>query len=365
MKFISDYRDKATVERYLTLIRKKAINEYSIMEVCGGHTMAIHKFGLPDLLPENVKLLSGPGCPVCVTQKNYIDKAIELSKNQDVIICTFGDLIRVPGSFSSLEKQKAENANIRMVYSVMEAVDLAIENKNKRIIFLAIGFETTAPSTAVAIVRASELKLKNFFVLSAHKLMPPAMSAIIDFGVKINGYLCPGHVSTITGSNIFNFIPEKYKLGCVVSGFEPIDILQSIYMLLLQFNENKPKVEIQYKRAVTAEGNTKAQQYMQTVFEPADDNWRGIGIIEKSGLRIRPEYELFDAEVQYSFPDLVTIEDKGCICGEILKGLKTPVDCPMFNKNCKPENPVGACMVSSEGACQAYYKYRLNNLNAI
>jgi len=364
MKFISDYRDKEIVKRYLALILKQVQREYKIMEVCGGHTMAIHRFGLPQILPKNVKLLSGPGCPVCVTQKRYIDKAIELSKDTDHVICTFGDLIRVPGSFSSLEKQKAENSNIRIVYSVMEALDYAIANQNNKVIFLAIGFETTAPSTAVAIVRASELKLKNFFVLSAHKLMPPAMKAIIDYGVKIDGYLCPGHVSTITGSNIYNFIPQKYKLGCVVSGFEPIDILQSIYMLLVQFNENKPKVEIQYKRAVTVEGNLKALNFIQTVFEPADDNWRGIGNIEKSGLKIRPEFSAFDADVQFSLSEIITIEDKGCICGEILKGLKTPLDCPMFNKSCKPENPVGACMVSSEGACQAYYKFRLTNQNA-
>jgi hydrogenase expression/formation protein HypD len=325
--------------------------------------MAIHRFGLPQILPENVKLISGPGCPVCVTQKRFIDIAIELSKDPANIICTFGDLIRVPGSFSSLEKQKAENSNIRIVYSVMEALNLAAANKNKKIIFLAIGFETTAPSTAVAIIRASELKLKNFFVLSAHKLMPPAMKAIIDFGVRIDGYLCPGHVSAITGSIIYNFIPEKYKLGCVVSGFEPVDILQSIYLLLMQFNEQNPKVEIQYKRAVTIEGNKKALYFMQKVFEPADDNWRGIGIIENSGLKIRSEFSSLDAEVQFSLPDLITIEDKGCICGEILKGLKTPLNCPMFNKSCKPENPVGACMVSSEGACQAFYKFRLNDLN--
>jgi hydrogenase expression/formation protein HypD len=363
MKFISDYRNKETVDRLLALILRKASGSYTFMEVCGGHTMAIHRFGLPDLLPQNVKLISGPGCPVCVTPKKYIDTAIELSKNPEHIICTYGDLIRVPGSYSSLEIQNAENSNIRIVLSVLDAVELAKEHKNKNIIFLAIGFETTAPATAVAIVKASELKLKNFFVLSSHKLMPPAMKAIVDIGVKINGYLCPGHVSTITGSSIYNFIPEKYKLGCVVSGFEPVDILQSIYMLIEQCNHNDPKVEIQYKRAVTIEGNLKAQEFLQKVFIPANDEWRGIGVIEKSGLAIRNEFSAFDASVQFPLPNVKTVEDKGCICGEILKGLKTPFDCKLFARTCRPDHPVGACMVSSEGACQAFYKFRKEKQN--
>jgi hydrogenase expression/formation protein HypD len=362
MKYISEYRDNQQVNGYIKAISAICTREYTIMEVCGGHTMAIHRFGIPGLLPNEIKLVSGPGCPVCVTDRSFIDKAIELTQNQDNLICTFGDLIRVPGSFSSLEKQKAEYDNVRIVYSILEALDLAVKNDSKNVIFLAIGFETTAPSTAVAILKACELRLNNFFILSAHKVMPPAMKAIVDFGVKIDGYLCPGHVSTITGSKIFNFIPEVYKLGCVVSGFEPLDILQSIYLLVAQLENNEPKVEIQYKRAVTVDGNVKAQKIMESVFKPGDDYWRGLGIIPLSGLKIKEKFDFLNAEKKFSFSYKSLPEKPGCICGEILKGTKTPLDCNLFNKVCTPENPIGACMVSGEGACQAFYKFnRINN----
>jgi hydrogenase expression/formation protein HypD len=327
------------------------------MEVCGGHTHAIHKFGLLSLLPENIKLLSGPGCPVCVTSKKFIDQAIAYCNLKDVILTTFGDLVRVPGSSSTLLKEKAKGADVRIVYSSLDALEIAKQNKNKKIIFLGIGFETTAPTSASVILNANQENVKNFFIYSTHKIMPPAMNAIIDEGITIDGYICPGHVSTITGSIIYESLVESYNIGCVISGFEPTDILQSILMLVNQIELDKKKVEIQYKRAVKKEGNLKAKEKMEKVFELRDDWWRGIGIIKKSGYAIKEEYKQFDAEYNFKVRVKEPQEDKGCICGEILKGIKTPADCMLFAKKCNPENPIGACMVSGEGSCNAYYRY--------
>ena len=328
------------------------------MEVCGGHTMAIQRFGIPDLLPDTVELVSGPGCPVCVTSRSYIDKAIAFSKLTDVIITTYGDLIRVPGSSSSLDKEKAHGADIRIVYSVLDALNIADANPLKKVIFLGIGFETTAPGSAAGIMKAHLAQLFNFSVFSAHKVMPPPMAALIDEGVDIQGYIGPGHVSTITGSYIYDFIPKKYGLGVVISGFEPLDMMQSIYMLVNQFETNKPKVEIQYSRAVKTEGNIKAQEILNEVFEYRDDWWRGLGVLKMSGLGIKEKYSEFDAEKLYQVDVEPTKEDKGCICGIILKGVAKPSDCNLFGKACTPSEPVGACMVSNEGACAAYYKYK-------
>jgi len=345
------------------------------MEVCGGHTMSIHKFGIPSLLPKNIQLLSGPGCPVCVTSKDFIDDVIYCSNIDDVIIVTLGDLVRVPGSFSSLAKEKSKGHDIRIVYSVLEALEIAKDEQEKKskkkIIFPGIGFETTAPLTAAAILQASKIQLNNFFVLSAHKVMPPVMSKLIDEGVKINGYICPGHVSVITGTKIYEPIVNNYGLACVVSGFEPLDILQSIYMLVKQIIDKNPKLENQYKRAVKEEGNLKAQKMMADVFTPRDDEWRGIGSILKSGLALQDTYKKFDARKEIDFSQKATLananhppndikrnlEEKSCICSEILKGLKKPSHCKLFGKVCTPVDPVGACMVSSEGACAAWYKY--------
>lgn len=329
------------------------------MEVCGGHTMSIRKFGIPSLLPKNIKLISGPGCPVCVTDKKFIDHAVALSRVEEVIITTFGDLIRVPGSTSSLEKEKANGNDIRIVLSSLDALEIAKSNPDKKIIFLGIGFETTAPTSAATILEGEKQKVNNFYLLSSHKIMPPAMSALIDEGVKIDGYICPGHVTTITGTDIYNDIPKLYNLGCVVSGFEPTDILQAILMLVKQIESNSPKVEIAYKRAVKQEGNPIAKKIMNDVFETKDDWWRGLGILEKSGLSIRKKYESFDASKVFDVKIEKTIEITGCICGEILKGLKSPKDCKLYSKVCNPVNPIGACMVSSEGACHAHYKYKI------
>ena len=333
----------------------------SFMEVCGGHTMAIQKFGIPTLLPENIKLLSGPGCPVCVTSRSFIDHAISLARLPEVIITTYGDLIRVPGSTSSLNKERSTGSDVRIVYSILDALEIAKNNPDKKTVFLGIGFETTTPSSAAGILNAKRDGIHNFFLLSSHKVMPPAMEALIDDGVKIDGYIAPGHVSTITGTGIYRDIPVKYGLGCVISGFEPVDLMQSILMLAEQIENKNPKVEIQYKRAVFPEGNKKAQKIMAEVFEPCDSWWRGLGILKDSGLKLRKEFKDFDAGLCIPVKIEETKEDKGCICGEILKGLKKPEDCKLFGKACTPSDPVGACMVSNEGACAAHYKYRINN----
>ena len=357
MKYIKEYRNRDLVLKLAESIRSISTQPVRLMEVCGGHTMAVHKFGIPRLLPETVTLLSGPGCPVCVTGRQYVDKAIAFGRLPGVIIATFGDLIRVPGSTSTLEKEKGRGADIRIVFSVMDALNIARQNNDKRIVFLGIGFETTAPGTAAGILEAAEQEMKNFFVYSAHKVMPPALEALIHEGIPINGYIAPGHVSTITGSAIYDGIPKKYGIGCVVSGFEPVDLLQSVYMLVKQVENNAPAVEIQYRRAVKPEGNRKAQEIMNRVFEPGNDWWRGLGILPNSGLKIRDTYCAFNAEAQIPVQVEETREEKGCICGEILKGLKTPADCGLFVKFCSPADPIGACMVSNEGACHAYYKY--------
>jgi len=357
MKYIDEYRNKDLVDKLIYQIKKISTKKVSFMEVCGGHTMSIQKFGIPSLLPPTIELLSGPGCPVCVSSRKYIDQAIAYSRVEDVIITTYGDLIRVPGSTSSLDNEKANGADVRIVYSILDALKIAKANPAKKIVFLGIGFETTAPSSAMGILNAAKEKISNFYIYSSHKIMPPAMAALIDEGVKIDGYIAPGHVSAITGTSIYKDVPEKFGLACVISGFEPVDLLHSIYMLVKQVEENNPKVEIQYKRIVKPEGNLIAQKNLDEVFELRDDWWRGLGVLEKSGLKIREKYKAFDVEENISVTVEETREDKGCICGEILKGLKKPKDCKLFANVCTPNDPVGACMVSHEGSCHAYYRY--------
>lgn len=357
MKFIDEYRDFEYVQAMSKKLEKYNDREISLMEVCGGHTMAFHRFGIPSILPDNIKLISGPGCPVCVSGIGFIDYAIECLKIKDVIIATYGDLIRVPGSKNSLEKEKSKGPDIRIVYSSLEAVEIAKANKNKKVVFLGIGFETTAPGSAVAIQKAYKENVMNFYLLSAHKIMPPVMEALLNDEVKIDGFICPGHVSTITGSQIYEFIPEKYKIACVVAGFEPIDLMQSIYMLAKQINNKDPKVEVQYSRTVMRQGNIKAQEIMNEVFETSNDFWRGIGEVPNSGLKLKEKYRNFDVEQVFDLKVAPVNENPNCICGDILRGLKNPKNCKLFAKVCSPENPLGACMVSSEGACHAYYKY--------
>ena len=358
MRFIDEYRDRKLVLGIAESIRKRSTRDIVLMEVCGGHTMAVHKFGLRELLPETIRLISGPGCPVCVSGTGFIDNVVKLAKMPGNIIATYGDLLRVPGSFSSLEQEKGTGADVRFVYSVLDSLEIARRNPDRTIVFPGIGFETTAPATAAAILRAHKEGLKNFKVLSSHKVMPPVMRALIDEGVKIDGYIAPGHVTAITGTEMYRPIVEKYGLGIVVAGFEPTDILQSIKMLVAQFEDHDPKVEIQYSRVVKPEGNSIARNLMNEIFELGDDRWRGIGMIPDSGLKIRRKYQSFDTEKYFDLPEAEETEPAGCICGEVLKGLKTPTDCTLFSRVCTPVNPVGACMVSNEGTCAAYYRYR-------
>lgn len=361
MKYIEEYRERKLVENLVEEIHKislKLKRRINLMEVCGTHTMAIGRFGIRKLMPENINLISGPGCPVCVSPQDYIDKAIEISKIKDTIICTFGDMMRVPGTYSTLEKEKGNGSKIFVFYSPFDSLKLAEENPEKNVIFLSIGFETTTPPIAQTIKFAKERGIKNFFILSGNKLIPPVMEFLLkDKEIKIDGFICPGHVSVIIGSNSYKFIPEKYNVPCVISGFEPVDILYSIFLILKNIVEGKADVINEYKRAVNENGNLKAREVMYDVFEICDSEWRGMGIVEKSGLKLKSKYEDFDAERKFDIKIKKEKEKKGCICGEILKGKKIPFDCPLFEKVCNPENPVGPCMVSSEGTCSAYYKY--------
>ncbi len=363
MKYISEFRDRKVAEKLVAEIRREAEDFREgcirIMEVCGTHTMTIGKFGIRKILPESIRLLSGPGCPVCVTPDTYMDTAIKLSRMKDTVIATFGDMMRVPGSFSSLEKEKAEGARIEVIYSPLDAVDIADRHPGQGVILLGIGFETTVPAVALAIKRADEQKKRNFCVLSGHKLIPPAMAALLqDRDVRIDGFLCPGHVSTVIGSHPYEFIPQRYKIPCVIGGFEPVDILQSILMLVRKIaRHEEPSVEIQYKRIVKSEGNIKARNIIDDIFCRTDSEWRGIGNIKDSGLAIRKRYKFLDAEKRFPVAVKRSGRRTSCICGDILKGKKTPAECRLFGRSCTPENPVGPCMVSSEGTCAAFYKY--------
>jgi hydrogenase expression/formation protein HypD len=358
MQYVDEYRNKELILSVAEKLGTVSKKEIVLMEVCGGHTMAIHRFGLHSLLPSNIRLVSGPGCPVCVSSQHFIDMAMAYSRLPGVIITTYGDLIRVPGSTTSLEKERAAGGDIRIVYSVLESLEIAQQNPDKKVIFLGIGFETTAPATAAAILKAEKELICNFLVLSAHKIMPPVMKALVEEGVKIDGFIAPGHVSAITGTSIYNELASVYKLGVVVSGFEPVDIMLSVLMLATQIESGKPKVEVQYHRVVNTKGNLIAQNVMNKVFEPGDEQWRGLGIIPLSGLKIAEKYSIFDAEKQFSVEVPESTEPKGCICGQILRGMKTPMDCSLFAKKCTPADPVGACMVSGEGTCATFYRYR-------
>jgi len=328
------------------------------MEFCGGHTVAIFRYGIRQVLPKTIEMVSGPGCPVCVTANADIDKALALAETPGVVITTFGDMLKVPGSRSSLQKARAGGADVRMVYSTLDAVKIAQENPSKSVVFLGIGFETTAPTVAASVVQAEEQGIKNYYVLSQHKLCPPVIRAILNAGeIKLDGLICPGHVSAITGSKAWEFIAHDYHIPCVVSGFEPLDILQCVAMLIDQVEKGESKVEIAYKRGVIHDGNAIALALMDRVFEPCPASWRGIGVVPASGLKLRAAFRQHNAEAKFEIKAPPPIEPKGCLCGEVLRGVKTPLDCRLFRKVCTPESPVGPCMVSSEGSCAAYYLY--------
>lgn len=359
MKYIDEYKDKEICLNLIENIKKTANNQpMTFMEVCGTHTMSIHRFGIKQLLPENIKLLSGPGCPVCVTDQETIDRIIAYSEIEDFIIATFGDMFRVPGTTTSLSAQKAKGKDIRIIYSPIDALKIARENPSKKILMAGIGFETTAPLFAATILQAYDENITNIYLISAFKLIEPALRLLLETEeLNLSALILPGHLSVITGFKIYDFMVSDYKIGGVVTGFEPIDILQGIYMLTKQITEKIPRIENQYKRCVREEGNKKAQQMIKEVFKPCDSKWRGIGLIPGSGLKLNGKFEKFDINkvLPIVLPD--PVENTGCICGLILRGLKKPTDCPLFKNICTPINPIGACMVSSEGTCAAFYKY--------
>ncbi|MCS7049013.1 MAG: hydrogenase formation protein HypD [Verrucomicrobiae bacterium] len=329
-----------------------------LMEVCGTHTMAAFRSGLRQLLPANVHLISGPGCPVCVTDTNYIDAAIELTRRADVTVATFGDLLRVPGSDTSLEQERAVGGDVRIVYSPTDALMLARQHPRRHVVFLGVGFETTAPTVAFNIWTAARDGVSNFHVLCAHKTMPRAMEALLkDQTVRLDGFMCPGHVSVITGLEMYEFIARDYWRPCVVTGFEPADMLEGIAMLLAQIVAGVARVENQYTRSVTREGNRRAQELLAEVFEPCDASWRGLGVIPGSGLAIRPKYAAHDAAVALGVTFRAARVHPGCRCGDVLRGVVQPTQCPLFGKACTPLSPFGPCMVSAEGTCAAHYKY--------
>lgn len=352
------FKDPEIAGRLSEQIRRSVSSPLRLMEVCGTHTVAIFRSGIRSLLPKEITLLSGPGCPVCVTAIEDIDRAVALVNLPDVVLATFGDMMRVPGSKSSLNEEKAKGRDIRIVYSPMDSLKIAKENPEKKIIFFATGFETTSPSIAATVIEAKLSGLKNFFAFSVHKLVPPALSALLSAPeVKIDGLILPGHVSAIIGLEPYRFIASQYNMPSVIAGFEPVDILQAIYMLSLQLRNKKPQVEIQYGRMVYPKGNPKAVELINQVFGPADANWRGIGVIPQSGLKLKNEFSQFDAEKVFEISISPAKETGGCSCGEVLRGIKIPTDCKLFGKVCTPEHPIGACMVSTEGSCAAYYKY--------
>ncbi len=358
LKHIDEYRDADISKALIQKIKTASQRPVRLMEVCGTHTVSIFRSGIRSVLPETISLLSGPGCPVCVTDQQEIDAFIELARLDNVIVATFGDLMRVPGSYSSLQRERAEGHDIRVVYSTFDALAVAQKNPHQKVVFLGVGFETTAPTIAAAIQQAHQMKIDNFSVISAHKLVPPALEALMSLeDVQLDGFILPGHVSVIIGLDAYRPFFEKYQIPCVVAGFEPADILQAVSMLVEMVEASRPGLDNAYPRAVTEKGNMKAQKILQDIFEPADACWRGIGMIPLSGLKIRDEYAVHDAEKQFDIRVPEPNIPPGCACGEILTGKKQPPDCKLYKKVCTPVDPVGPCMVSTEGTCAAYYRY--------
>ncbi len=344
--------------KLIEILSKKINKRLNIMEVCGTHTAEIFRHGIRDILHDSIKLISGPGCPVCVTSISDIDKAISISKLEDIILTTFGDMMRVPGGMQSLSEARAEGADIRVVYSPMESLEIARLNKHKKVVFISIGFETTIPIIAATISKAEYNRVDNFYIYPANKVLPPALEFLLSSGeIQIDGFLLPGHVSTIIGSHIYDFISNNYSIPCVITGFGAEDILAGIAMLLRQIYENRKEVEIQYKGVVNNEGNKKALSLIKEYFEPADAYWRGIGLIKDSGLSLRKNLKHRDINSVFSAQAVSFEESQGCMCGYILKGLMDPTECGLFGDKCTPAHPVGACMVSDEGSCSIYFKY--------
>lgn len=372
MKYVDEFRNGELAKSISKKIQQvaKTDRQYHFMEFCGGHTHTIFRYGIPDLLPSNVTMIHGPGCPVCVLPMYRIDQAIELAQQQNVIFCSYGDMLRVPGSQkSSLLQAKAQGADIRMLYSIADALTIARDNPSKKIVFFAIGFETTTPPTALAILQAQKMNLMNFFVFCNHVLTPAAIVSILDSPevktmgtLPLDGFIGPAHVSTVIGSRPYESFATDYKSPVVIAGFEPLDVLQAIYMLIKQVNDQRSEVENEFIRAVTVNGNEKAKAIMAEVFELRNSfEWRGLGQVPNSALKIKTGYQQWDAEVHFSLNPIASskpsLENKACECPAILRGIKKPLDCKLFGTVCTPENPIGSCMVSSEGACAAYYNY--------
>lgn len=359
MKHMTEYRDPGLVKSLAAEIRLRSRTHVRLMEFCGGHTATVFKYGLRQLLPDTVKMVSGPGCPVCVTDQSDLDRALAMARIPGAILTTFGDLMRVPGSLGSLQTAAAEGADVRVVYSTLEALVLARNHPDRPVIFIGVGFETTAPTVAATINRAQTDGLPNFHILSLHKTCPPVIDALLSRGgLNLHGLICPGHVSTVTGAKAWAPLAEKHAMPCVVSGFEPADILQSVLMLVDQVESGRAEVENTYTRGCTWEGNENARKIMGNFFTTGPAVWRGLGPVADSGLAIRNKFAAFDADQVFDVPlPAESPSPGGCICGDILRGVKTPPGCPLFKTVCTPSTPVGPCMVSSEGACGTYYAY--------
>ena len=359
MKYLDEYRDVETVRSLARSIAEVVTQPWVLMEICGGQTHAIMRYGLDSLLPPELELIHGPGCPVCVTPTQIVDKAIALARKPEVVLCSFGDMLRVPGSSADLFQVKSEGGDVRTVYSPMDALALAKKTPDREIVFFAVGFETTAPANAMAVYQAKSQGVENFSVLSSHVLVPPAIEALMDTpDNRVQGFLAAGHVCTIMGSTEYDPIASKYRIPIVVTGFEPVDILQGILMCVKQLEEERYEVENQYLRSVKEEGNASAQALIQQVFRVIPREWRGLGEIPASGWGLAPEFEAYDAERKFNIANELSVENERCLSGLVLQGRLQPDECPHFGKTCKPEHPLGATMVSSEGACAAYYRYR-------
>lgn len=359
MKYIDEYRNAQAAKRFARAIARITTRPWTLMEVCGGQTHAIVKFGVDKLLPSQIDLVHGPGCPVCVTPLELIDKAIAIASQPKVIFCSFGDMLRVPGTQRDLFTVKAQGGDVRIVYSPLDALKIAYQNPEREIVFFAVGFETTAPANAMAVHQAYQERLQNFSILVSHVLVPPAMEAILSAsGNRVQGFLAAGHVCTVMGYTEYEPLAKKYHVPIVVTGFEPLDILQGIFMCVKQLEEGRAEVENQYVRSVRREGNLRAQELIREIFCVVPRKWRGVGEIPQSGLGLRERYQTFDAERRFNVKSYSAEEPPECISGLILQGFKKPFDCPAFGSRCIPEHPLGATMVSSEGACAAYYRYR-------
>ena len=358
MKYLDEYRDGRVAAKIVAEIRRITTGPWTLMEVCGGQTHAIVKHGIDRLLPPEIELVHGPGCPVCVTPLEQIDKAHAIAESPGVIFASFGDMLRVPGSRTDLLRLKSEGADVRIVYAPIDAVRIAQEKPDREVVFFAIGFETTAPANALAVTRARALGVRNFTMLVSHVLVPPAITAVLQSpGNRVQGFLGPGHVCTVMGNREYEAIAHHYKVPIVITGFEPVDLLEGVLKTVIQLERGEARVDNQYSRVVSAAGNVAAQRLIWSVFEVCDRKWRGVGTIPKSGLRLRYEFRDYDAEKRFDVGALETREPVECISGQILRGLKKPHDCPAFGSRCSPSNPLGATMVSAEGACAAYYAY--------